>query len=210
MTRKIKIILLLLSLSITLSFMSNTYSRYVVDATGNVKVEFAKWQILVSDTDITNGATSTIELTPVVDENEHVAKGTIAPTSKGHFDIVINPENVGVSFDYEISLDVLNDNMPDLMITEYSKLPIDYVEGTKADVKTVEDNLITETLLYDNSELEEGEEPFKFEPFKIRVYFEWYEGENELMDDEADTLIGASEEETTLNIEATIKFTQKI
>ena len=210
MTRKIKIILLLLSLSITLSFMSNTYSRYVVDATGNVKVEFAKWQILVSDTDITNGTTSTIELTPVIAENEHVAKGTIAPTSKGHFDIVINPENVGVSFDYEISLDVLNDNMPDLMITEYSKLPIDYVEGTKANVKTVEDNLITETLLYDNSELEEGEEPFKFKPFKIRVYFEWYEGENELMDDEADTLIGASEEETTLNIEATIKFTQKI
>ena len=113
-------------------------------------------------------------------------------------------------FDYEISLDVLNDNMPDLMITEYSKLPIDYVEGTKADVKTVEDNLITETLLYDNSELEEGEEPFKFEPFKIRVFFEWYEGENELMDDEADTAIGASEDETTLDIQATIKFTQKI
>ena len=135
MTRKIKIILLIFSLSLTMSLMSNTYSRYVVDTTGNVKMEFAKWQILVSNTDITNGTASSIELTPVIDENSHVAKGTIAPTSSGHFDIDINPENVDVSFDYEITLSVLNDNMPDLMITEYSILPSDYIEGKTIDIR---------------------------------------------------------------------------
>ena len=128
-SKKIKIILLLLSLSLTMAFMSDTYSRYVVDTTSNVEVSFAKWQILVSNADITSGSISSIELTPVVDENSNVAQGKIAPSSKGHFDIVINPENVDVSFEYAIKLAVLNENMPDLMITKYSILPKGYIEG---------------------------------------------------------------------------------
>ena len=210
MTRKIKVIVLIFALSLTLSFMSNTYSRYVDDTTGNVKVAIAKWQILVNENDITNQTSSSIEITPVIDFDANVAAGTIAPTSSGHFDIDINPENVDVSFDYEITLSVLNDNMPDLMITEYSILPSDYIEGKTIDIIPIEDNLITGSLDYDNSELEEGEEPFKFKPFTVRVYFEWYEGTNELMDDENDTAIATSEEETTLDIEATIQFKQKI
>lgn len=210
MTRNFKIILLVISISLTLSFMSNTYSRYVIDTTGNVKVQFAKWQILVTDTDITNGTTSSIEITPVVDDDINVAKGTIAPTSKGHFDIDINPENVGVSFDYEITLDVLNDNMPDLMITNYAILPSNYVEGNNKEIKPIDGNSIVGTLEYDNSELEEGEEPFRFESFTVRVYFEWYEGTDETMDDEADTAVASKEEDTNLEIEAKIQFKQKL
>ena len=210
MTKKIKIILLLISLSLTMSLMSNTYSRYVVDTTGTVKMEMAKWQILVSNADITNGSASSVELTPVIDENSNIAKGKIAPTSSGHFDIDINPENVDVSFEYEITLAVLNDNMPDLMITEYSILPSDYIEGEKIDIIPIEENMISGSFDYENKELEEGEEPFKFKPFTIRVYFEWYEGTDEAMDDESDTAIATSEEETTLDIEATIQFKQKI
>ena len=48
MLKRIKIILILLVLSVTLSFMSNTYSRYVAESTSNVQVSFAKWQILLS------------------------------------------------------------------------------------------------------------------------------------------------------------------
>ena len=69
MNRKFKIILLILSLSLTLSYMSNTYSRYVADATGNVQALVAKWQILVNENDITNETTSSIEITPEIDEN---------------------------------------------------------------------------------------------------------------------------------------------
>ena len=108
MNRKFKIILLILSLSLTLSYMSNTYSRYVADATGNLEVLFAKWQILVNGQDIEDQTTSSIRLTPVIDANANVAQGKIAPSSKGHFDIVINPENVDVSFEYAIQLAVLN------------------------------------------------------------------------------------------------------
>ena len=201
MAKKIKIILLIFSLSLTLSYMSNTYSRYVADATGNVQVLVAKWQILVNENDITNGTTSSIEITPEIDENANIAAGTIAPSSKGHFDIVINPENVGVSFDYDITLHVLNENMPDLMITKYSILPKGYVEGAQVDVSPITDNVISETM-----DLNEN----KHETFTVRVYFEWFEGteNNETMDDAADTAVAISED--TLNIEARITFKQKL
>lgn len=207
MARKFKILILIFSLSLTLSFMSNTYSRYVADATGNLEVLFAKWQILVNDSDITNQTSSSIELTPVVEENENVASGKIAPASKGYFDIAINPENVEVSFEYEIKLDVLNENMPDLMITKYSILDSDYVVGDEIEILTLNDNVIQGTLTYDNDT-----EGFSYEPFTVRVYFEWYEGENETMDDTADTAVVTSltEENNTLDIEASIQFKQKI
>jgi len=205
MTKKIRIILLIFSLSITLSFMSNTYSRYVADTTGNVDLALAKWQILVNDSDITNQTSSTIELTPVINQNDNIAQNTIAPSSKGYFDIDINPENVGVSFDYEVTLDVLNENMPDLMITEYSILDKEYKEGDQVDISTVQNNAINGTLNYNNKE-----ENFKFEPFTIRIYFKWYEGTDEKMDDAADTAIATSEEDINLDIEAKIQFKQKL
>ena len=51
-----------------------------------------------------------------------------------------------------------------------------------------------------------------FEPFTIRVFFEWYEGENEKMNDEADTQIGidASNNNTELQITATMSFEQEV
>ena len=204
MKQKFKILLVFISLSLTLSLMSNTYSRYAANTTGNVQVLFANWQILVNETDITNSSESTIVLEPIMDENAHVASNTIAPSSKGHFDIDIDPTNVGVSFNYTITLDILNENMPDLMITKYSILDSNYTEGAVVDVNSSSGNEITGSFDYNK------EKPF--EPFTIRVYFEWYDGMNEEMDDTKDSEIGyiASQEELKLEISATIAFEQKI
>lgn len=190
-SKKIKIILLLLSLSLTMCFMSDTYSRYVADTTGDIEVQFAKWQILVNENDITSGEKKSIDLQPVVIANEHVAADTFAPSSQGYFDIAVDPSNVNVSFGYTISLEVLNKDMPDLMITQYSLLDDNGVEGDKTDIDSTSnvngliENAITKEMLYDNETKD-----FKFKPFTIRIYFEWYEGEGEKQDDEADTLIG--------------------
>lgn len=204
MNRKFKIILLILSLSLTLSYMSNTYSRYVADATGNLEVLFAKWQILVNGQDIEDQTTSSIKLTPVIDANDNVAQGKIAPSSKGHFDIVINPENVDVSFEYAIQLAVLNENMPDIMVTKYSILDNDYVEGTTLDIEDIQNNEIIGSFDYTQGK--------KYETFTVRVYFEWYEGSNELMNDEADTAVvtALTDENDSLDIEAKIQFKQKL
>lgn len=207
MQKRIKIILILLTLSVTLSFMSHTYSRYVADATSNVELSFAKWQILVNTEDITTGTTNNIEITPVIEENNNIKANTIAPSSKGYFDILVNPTNVEMSFDYKVTIDILNENMPDILISKYAILSDTYVEGNEVTKQDITDNEITGTLVFNNKE-----NNFEFKPFTIRVYFEWFEGTNELMDDEKDTSIGldAANNNTKLQIAAAITFTQNL
>ncbi len=203
MLKKVKFILLFISLSVCLGLMSNTYSRYVAGTTGNIDALLAKWQIFVNNNDITDGTNSEITFNPIFDENEYVSSGSFAPTSKGYFDIEINPTNVDVSFNYTIVLGVENRNIPDLLITKYSILPIDYVEGSPVEVTTLNNNSITKSMIFDTED-----ENFVFEPFTIRVYFEWIDGDGETMDDEADTNVAATEEE--LKMFASITFEQII
>lgn len=201
--KKIRIILVLVSFSVCLGLMSSTYSRYVADTTGNIEVLFAKWQILVNTTDITTNTSSTINFVPVIEENLYVKNNTVAPSSKGYFDIAIDPSNVDVTFDYTIDLAIVNENMPDLVITKYAKLPNTYIEGDSITLLDLAENSITETLTFDK--VTEG---FAFEPFTIRVYFEWYEGTSELMNDEADT--NAAINNSDFQMTANIKFEQSL
>ena len=163
--------------------------------------------VLVNETDITNNTSSTINLVPVIEENEFINKDTVAPSSKGYFDIDINPTNVGVSFNYSITLQLLNENMPDLMITKYAILDNTYIEGDEIQTTVVTDNKIIGSLDFDNST-----EDYAYEAFTIRVYFEWFEGEGEQMDNIDDTNIGheAAINNTNLQIQATINFEQKL
>ncbi len=207
MSRKFKVLLVIISLSLTLSLMSNTYSRYVADTTSDIELQFANWQILVNENDITNNSVSSINIVPILEENNNIATNSIAPTSKGYFDIEIDPSNVEVSFDYQINFELLNDNMPDLLISKYAILDSNYVEGDSLTTIPITDNQINNLLTYDNST-----ENFRFEPFKVRIYFEWYEGQDENMNDEADTQIGneAATNDTKLQIKTTIAFSQII
>lgn len=208
MGKRFRILLLFISLSLSLSLMSNTYSRYIASTTGDVEVAFAKWQILVNDTDITNNSSSSISLVPIIDENENVKSNTIAPSSKGYFDIIINPSNVDVSFNYSISLNYENEDLPDLVITKYAMLDSKYQEGDQIQKLNLSESTIEGTLNYDNSI-----NNFSFEPFTIRVYFEWYEGDNETMDDTDDTEIGiraANDDVDDIAISTNISFSQVI
>jgi len=209
MKKRISFVLLLMSCSLCLCFMSSTYSRYVAGTTGNIDILFAKWQILINTQDITNQNNSNISITPTIEQNENIRENTVAPTSKGYFDIDIDPTNVDVSFTYSIELEINNEEIPDLMITKYAILPNDYEEGDTIEYTTLQTNTITNNLLYDNET-----ENFNFEPFTIRIYFEWYEGEEEQMNDEADTAIVSTpteeNEELSFTINANISFEQII
>lgn len=205
MLKKVRFILAFISLSVCLCFMSSTYSRYVADTTGNIDALLAKWQILVNNNDVTTNSSSAITFVPTIIENDNIAANVIAPSSKGYFDIAVDPTNVDVSFKYSITLGIANENAPDLMITGYSILPASYIEGDTVDVTNLVGNNITNTLAFNKNI-----EAFKFEPFTVRVYFEWYEGTDELMDDAADTAVGqsAATENTTFSMSANISFEQ--
>ena len=112
-----------------------------------------------------------------------------------------------MSFDYTINIKLLNENMPDILISKYAILEEGYVEGNAITKSDIENNEIKGTLKYDNKTTN-----FTFKPFTVRVFFEWFEGENEQMDNEADTQIGidATNNNTKLQIEASIKFEQSL
>ena len=204
MHKKIKFLLMLVSISLTLGLMSNTYSRYIVDTSGDVEVMFTKWQILVNNNDITNGNSSSITLEPVMEANENIQENTIAPSSKGYFDIEVDPSNTELSFDYSIGLEILNEDIPDLMITKYALLNDTYQEGDELETKVPTDNVIKGSYNL-------GDNPNGFKPFTVRIFFEWIDGEGESMDDSTDSNIGnkAALEDTSLQIKATINFEQK-
>lgn len=191
----------------SLGLMSNTYSRYVASAKSDINVTFSKWQILLNNEDITQSSDSSINITPVIEENENIASDTLAPSSKGYFDIEIDPSNVDLSFKYTVELSINNEFIPDVMITKYSIIPETHIDGEEIEVISLEETSIVNALFYDNNVDE-----FSFEPFTIRIYFQWYEGENETMLDEDDTEIGllATTEELTLEMSAEISFEQII
>ena len=211
MNFRIKVLGAFIPLCLLLCFMSNTYSRYVADTTGNLKIAFAQWQILVNNDDITNNTTSSVVLNPIINENEYVESNKLAPSSSGYFDISIDPTNVDVAFNYEITLKVLNENIPDLMISKYAILNKDYEEGNTITYNNIENNKIQGSL--DLDKIASGTDEIiesNFEPFIIRVIFDWYEGESEQMNDKEDTLIATSTDDNQLEISAEIKFEQKL
>jgi len=205
MLKKFKVLIVIASLAITLSLMSNTYSRYVASSEGNVEIEFAKWQLLVNTIDITSSTSSNISFEPIIESNANVAQNKVAPSSTGHFDIEIDPTNVDVSFTYTVNLDIASENVPDLMITKYAILPENYIEGNKLDFENLVDGKISNVMKY-------GTDNFK--KTTLRIYFQWFEGQTEAltetMDDTADTNVGyaAATEDTTFAINANINFEQ--
>ena len=205
MLKKFKVLIVIASLAITLSLMSNTYSRYVASSEGNVEIEFAKWQLLVNTVDVTSSSTSNISFEPVIETNSNVAKNKVAPSSTGYFDIEIDPTNADVSFTYTIDLDIASENVPDLMITKYAILPENYLEGNKLEFSDLVDGKISSVMKYGTA---------SFKKTTLRIYFQWFEGQTETltetMDDTADTNIGyaAATEDTTFAINANINFEQ--
>ena len=189
MKTRIKILIAIITLAFSLSIISTTYSRYAADATGDVTLDFAKWQILINGEDITSGDVRSLDITPNIIPNENVAAGKLAPSSLGYYDIEIDATNVETSFDLHLTLE--NEDMADLKIKSYT---ID--DGEEIEI---EDNEINETFDYD-----EG-----FGVITIRIYFEWYDTENEEeMNDEEDNSYAATHDSITIS--TNLSFEQKV
>lgn len=187
---RIKILICFIAVAFLLSVMSSTYSRYVADANGDVSLAFAKWQILINGEDITSGNVRTLNITPNILENDNVAAGKLAPSSLGYYDIEIDATNVETSFDLHLTLD--NEEMADLKISSYS------IDGE--DPIEIEGNQIDEEFDYS----EDG-----FGVITIRIYFEWYDIEDdEEMDDEEDN--SYANEHDSITITTNLSFEQRI
>ena len=188
MKNKIKVLIVIITLAFSLSIMSNTYSRYVADASGDVTLAFAKWQILIGDEDITNGDIKTLNITPTILANDNVATNKLAPSSIGYYDIEIDASNVETSFNVKLTLE--NEDMPDLKITKYS-----INDGDEIDIVN---NEINESFNYSDD----------IDIINIRIYFEWYDMEDNIMSDEEDSLYANANESITIT--TNLSFEQQI
>ena len=126
--RKIIFFVALMSLFYCITFMQDTYAKYVSSASANTNLTIARWNILINSQDILQNSNFSSTITPQFAGTTYIKSGVVAPTAEGTFTVTLNGTNTDVSFSYTISLDENEDNtVTDLKITKYV---IDNVEYT--------------------------------------------------------------------------------
>ena len=173
--RKVIFFLALMSLFYCVTFMQDTYAKYVSSATANAGLTIARWSILVNTQDVVEESDFTETISPVFAGSTNIKSDVIAPTASGYFDIIINGENTDVSFTYTISIDTSDCVVEDLVITNYSIGNTNY---------TYNGNDITGNILLNDASRTKT----------VRFYVEWNDNAStQTMDNAADTAATAEE-----------------
>lgn len=205
---KIKIIeiLCMISLIITIVSIQRTYARYFeqVDTTYNTNIK--RWLVKVNDTIIHDAQTLNEVMEPIITENENVNTDILVPGQTGYFEMLIDYTDVDLTFEYEFSMEQLNET------------PLDDFEIYGYEVIDGETHTITETseikgIIDPTTELNSAGEKKR----EIRILFRWNDGEENTMDNKADTQFRGEENvdsendlHTILKYQAVMKFTQYI
>jgi hypothetical protein len=191
--QKFKLLLATISLLICISFIKETYAKYITEANANANITVAKWKILVNNQDIVNNNNITETISPKFTGNSNIKDDVIAPGATGYFDLIIDPTNTDVTFSYEITSSINeNSSVKDLYITGYS-----INDNEEINFNDEEQKIIKDTIFYAEDRTNT----------KIRVYISWQDGENETMDNIADTS-ATMLEDNNAKVDVNIKFIQ--
>ncbi len=185
-TEKIKdlkfIIFFLIVIIIAFAYLTQaSLAKYRKQTSGDVEATVAKWNIKLNGENIHRTMTNTI--TPTLVNNQYTKDGVIAPGSQGYFILEIDATDVDVDFTYTISFESLN-NLEDIKVTSYVIGGTTYTSTTS----------VTGTITHNTG------------PTSIRFNFEWYDGNDNIMDNADDTDVAKTSD--TADIKATINFTQ--
>ena len=193
---KLNIIRLLCIISLLISFLSikNTFAKYYERVNTNYGINIKRWMIEVNDADIIEENDFSDIIKPVYVTNAHANQDVIVPAGQIYFDIEIDYTNVDVSFlvDFQIEpIGAVADQLSDLQFLK---------------VVTVDENDVeTEDALPYSIEVTGNEEE---KVVNLRIYFEWYDGQDENMNDEEDTEY--ADDHTDTEYRATAMFTQDV
>lgn len=185
---KIRIIeiLCVISLIITIFSIQRTYARYFeqVDTTYNTNIK--RWLVKVNDKIVHEAETLNEIMEPIIVENENVNPDILVPGQTGYFEMLIDYTEVDVAFEYEFSMEQLNET------------PLEDFEIYGYEVIDGEDHTITETseikgIIDPTTEVNSAGEKKR----EIRVLFRWNDGEGSVMDNRADTQFRGEEQNTT-------------
>jgi len=184
--KSIKLLIILCVSLVLILLTNNTLAKYRDKIDGTTKIKIASWDIKVNNESISNQNALKADIIPVLEENEYVAPGVIAPGVSGYYDILIDASNCDVSFSYNIKTSTNNSSVADLIITGYSINP-----DINKEIIPINDN-ITGNVLYNENEV------------LIRIYIKWID--DGVMDNEADTMAAINQNDAT--IENNIIFSQ--
>ena len=190
--RKFRLLLACLSLLLLVDMIQESYAKYVssAEATGNFVI--ARWAFMVNNQDVLNNSDFSATIIPTFDANQNIAQGVIAPTSTGYFDVTIDSTNVGVSFDEQITLSGgTNNTVTDIIFTGYKLNNNSVVSFTNTTNPTF---TITHPLSEQNR------------VNTYRFYIAWRDGDNENMNNSADT---EASKNGTAAVKVNLRFIQK-
>ena len=168
-----------------------TYAKYYSQTKRDIGTNIKKWNIKVNDIDIKNGTTLTDQIVATFTGSSHIADNTMAPSSEGYFDLVLDYSDVEVSFKYEISIEE-NTTIPDISIY---KLEVDGIE--------IQGNGLT---ISNSIDIKNDTSSDKKK--NIKVYVKWNDDESQgaTMDNDEDTKVVI--ENDTIKFNINLKFTQ--
>lgn len=168
----------------------DSYAKYKKKVDQNVGITLASWNIKLNNESVAGKETVEGNIIPTFENNEYTAENVIAPGSIGYFDITIDATEVDVSFSYELSV-VVNDNelYPDIIAYGYAINP---TEDSVASEFPQEG--ITGTITHNSNDT------------SIRIFIKWDDSENASMDNIQDTALAIANEEVSMK--ASFHFTQ--
>ena len=119
--RKFRLLLACISLLLLVDMIQDSYAKYVTSAEGETNFTIASWIFLVNQQDVISNSDFSNTITPVLNSNNNIKAGTIAPTSTGYFEVTIDSSDVDVAFNEVITLSQGSDNtITDLLFTGYT------------------------------------------------------------------------------------------
>lgn len=185
--KKFLIILCFIFFCLTVHTIYTSFGLFESNYNEDNDLAIAKWNIKVNNENL-NGNNNTFHVDNITYlSNSNVSLDRFAPGVTGSFLLVIDPCDTEVSFKYDLSID-LSDN-------EYSQIIIDSIEGVEGTTLDYNDGVYSR--VFSLSEIEANKKD------TIKVTFSW---ENSDDNNESDSLLGQSAD--NFDIPVNIKFTQ--
>lgn len=192
-------ILCIISLLFTIFSIRRTYARYFEKVDTTYQTHIKRWLIKINDLNIHEAKSLSEVVQPVLVENENMNyNNTLVPGRTGYFDMMIDYTYVDLAFEYEFSIEQLNETQ----LKDFEIYGYEIVDGDKS---TVTETKQIKGVIDPDKDLNSAKEKKR----DIRILFRWNDGDGSIMDNKLDTQY-RSEENEALNYRATLKFTQYI
>ena len=192
-------ILCIISLLFTIFSIRRTYARYFEKVDTTYQTHIKRCLIKINDFNIHEAKSLSEVVQPVLVENENMNNNnTLVPGRTGYFDMMIDYTYVDLAFEYEFSIEQLNETQ----LTDFEIYGYEIVDGDKS---TVTETKQIKGVIDPDKDLNSAKEKKR----DIRILFRWNDGDGSIMDNKLDTQY-RSEENEALNYRATLKFTQYI